>query len=133
MKGKASNDEVELYIFVTPKSRIVWKFAVYLNEETSWYSIKSDYEKYLGLLEEKYGEAKSKYNFFIRPYYEGDGYEVSAVKLDNCRYAAFWDDVNGLNLNISISKYMQIEIDYESVKNVAIKTKELEELNKRTF
>ena len=113
----------------TPISKKVWKFAVYLPAQTSWYSIKNQYQAKLSTLKDKYGEPKSSYENFINPYYEGDGYEMSAVTLDKVNYSAFWD--NGIS--IEISKYKQVKICYENAENSALDDTEKTKIESKVF
>lgn len=131
MKGLVANKETELIIQNCPTSKIVWKFAVYLPEKTTWYSLKSEYQEYLDLLIKKYGEPKDKFDSFSSPYEEGDGYEMSAVSLEKCNYAAYWTKKDGLS--IEISKWKQVKINYENPVNSALDTKEKDEIKNKIF
>lgn len=113
------------YILASPKTKTVWKIAVFFPKETAWYSIKSAYNKYKDQYTTKYGNPSKSYNFFSNPYYEGDGYETSAIRNGKCHYASFWDIANG-NIVVSISTYMQVEIEYEDKINSDINDKEKE-------
>lgn len=127
-KGYVSNTEIELFVFFTPKTNLAWKFVVYLPKRTSWYDLKSDYEKYLELFTNKYGTPTSSYNTFLSPYYEGDGYETSAVGLDKCLYSAFWE-----KYSVEISKYKQVKLTYENSENAEINKKEKNQINNANF
>jgi hypothetical protein len=127
----------ELYVFWTPKSKIVYKVSLYLPKKDSWYSIKAEYQKYSDILSSKYGEPKpdNVYAYFSKPYYEGDGYEISALSLGKVTYFTFWDlsATENLQLGLSISKYEQVEISYENHKNTLIKEKEQSDIDNKTF
>ncbi len=131
MKGVVANREIELNIVCTPKTKVVWKFAVYLPEQTSWTTLKGDYEEFLEILIKKYGEPESKYNFFSSPYKEGDGYEMTGVAAEKCTYSAFWPDDVGLF--IQISKWKQVKINYENRTNSALSKKEEDEIKVNAF
>lgn len=131
MEGNAAGKKIELGIVSTPISKTVWKFAIYLPEQSTWSSLKSDYEEYLKILTDKYGEPKSKYNFFSSPYKEGDGYEMTAVSVEKCGYAAFWPD--NKNISLKISKWKQVCINYENTVNSALDDKEKATINSNTF
>ena len=126
--GYVSDIKVELFVFFTPKTNIAWKFMVYLPKRTNWYELKEDYEKYLDLFTNKYGTPSSSYNTFLSPYYEGDGYEMSAVELDKCLYSAFWE-----NYSVEISEYKQVRLGYENSENAKINTREKNQLNNANF
>jgi len=128
MKGIINSKEIELFASFTPQSKKCWAFNVYLPEQTSWYDIKKEYNDYLDILIDKYGQPNNKYNFFSSPYYEGDGYEMSALRLEKCTYAAFWDFVS-----IQISKFKQVKIHYENATNAALDDEEKKKINLNNF
>jgi len=131
MKGTVGGKQYELLISSTPKTKQVWKVSVYLPEATSWSTLKSEYEDYLGILTEKYGEPEKKYSFFSSPYDEGDGYEMSAIKLEKCNYSAFWS--SSVGIYIAISKFQQVRISYENEKNSALDDLEKKQINSQIF
>lgn len=77
-------------VLASKKTKIVWKFCVWLPETSSWSSSKSEFLKYKEIFTKKYGEPTSDYNFFISPYEEGDGSEMFALKNDKCKYSCFF-------------------------------------------
>lgn len=125
MKGNVGSEKVEIYAFFTPISKVCWKLKVFLPEQTTWYKLKSQYESMLENLTEKYGEPTNTYNFFSSPYYEGDGYEMSAVALEKVTYSAFWKEVY-----IEITKFKQVAVNYENEVNTE---KMSEEKKKQTL
>lgn len=133
LKGRVANTPVQVFILVTPKSKRVFKMVAFFNEETSWYSLKSDFFKYQNLLTEKYGTPDEKYANFVSPYYEGDGYELQAVGLDKVNYAAYWFRRDNLTLGVEISKYKQIKLIYENVELINLKDKEQTEIEANSF
>jgi hypothetical protein len=134
MKGKiAGIYNVELYIFVTPKTKKVCKVVGYLDKEQTWYNLKNEYEKFVQILTEKYGPADNTYNTFTSPYYEGDGYEMTAIGLEKCIYASIWLHKSNLNLALEISKYKQVKFTYENDENMKIMTSEIAEMQNKSF
>lgn len=131
MKGTLGGTEYELILHATPKSKQIWKLSVFLPEATSWNTIKREYEDYLNILTEKYGTPDKKYAFFSSPYYEGDGYEMSAITLEKCNYFAYWND--SIGISIQISKYKQVKISYENAKNSKLDDLEKKEINSKIF
>jgi hypothetical protein len=123
------NDKKELYIFSTPKSKKVFRITVYLPESTSWYNLKSEYFRYKELLTNINGTPHTNYEFFSNPYYEGDGYELQAVSLEKVTYSSYWfkDDQNS-NVSVTISKYAQVQLIYENIKNNDINKNEKNEI-----
>jgi hypothetical protein len=125
MKGIGlGGKQLELNIVYSPKTKTVWKFSIYLPEQTTWYGLKSEYKTYLQSLTAKYGQPKDSYDFFSSPYEEGDGYEMSAVSLEKCVYAAYF-----YNVSINISQFKQVNISYENSANLAISKRERESIN----
>ena len=125
MNGSFVGKEVELFIIATPKTKQVWKVTVYLPKDDSWYSLKSDYTKYVKSFKNKYGNPSDNYEFFSSPYYEGDGYEMTALKSGKCHYVSFFNIEEG-NVSVEISKFAQIKFSYEDSKNTKLKKEEEE-------
>lgn len=133
MKGKLMGKNFELYIISTPKSNQVYKVSGYFDEETSWYSIKSEYNALHDILIQKYGKPDNKYNSFLKPYYEGDGYELQAIANDKSNYASFWFGKDNANISVKISKFKMITITYENAKLVEVNDKERAEIANKVF
>ena len=133
LNGKVGLRNAEVYIYVTPKSRIVYKFSIYLEEQTTWNSLKSDYDKYFEIFKKKYGEPDNQYSFFSSPYKDGDGYEMTAVTLEKATFSAYWLSKNNTSVSISISKWSQVQLIYENDSNTDLKEKELGIIEKNIF
>jgi hypothetical protein len=127
--GELNGSKIEVYATFTPKTNKCWKFSVWMPEETSWYTLKSKYEKYVSIFTEKYGKPDSDYAMFLTPYYEGDGYEMSAVSLEKCLYSSFW----GEKYAVEISKYKQIKIHYENPTNSKLFDQEKKQVDNTIF
>ena len=78
--GYINGVEHEVFLVASKKTKIVWKFAIFLPLESTWSSSKSEFLKYKEIFIKKYGEPSSDHNFFISPYEDGDGSEMSALK-----------------------------------------------------
>jgi hypothetical protein len=133
LKGKVAGTSIELFIFTTPKSKKVFKAVAYLDEDYSWTSLKSNYFRYYNIFVEKYGSPDSKYEDFITPYFEGDGYELSAVGQEKVIYAAYWFRKNNLTLGVEISKYKQVKFVYENNEMMEIRNKEQSQIESNSF
>lgn len=133
MKGNVAGHAVELFLFTSPKTKIVFKATVYLSKQESWYSLKREYETFVERMEEKHGEPDNHFEFFRDPYYEGDGYELSAVGLEKAVFASYWINRNNLTLGVTISKYKQVEITYENIKNMEIAQREFGNQHAESF
>jgi hypothetical protein len=133
MKGKINLENVEIFLYETPKTKQLFKLTVYFEEASSWRSIKSQYERLLETLTSKYGEPDNSYSNFKSPYYEGDGYEMSAIELDKCDFTAYWLNKDNLSLSIQISKWKQVRLSYENDKLIDLYKIEKNEQNKTIF
>jgi len=133
MKGKLGFDQVELYIFVTPKSKQVFKVVAYLPEHESWTSLKGQYNRYKEALINKYGGSDDGTEEFESPYYEGDGYELNAFTLGKATYNTLWLRRENLNLAIEISQFKQVKLTYENQQNIELKRNEMNELQMRNL
>mgnify|MGYP001259450938 CR=1 FL=1 len=96
LTGHFASNNAELYIAQTYSSHQVWKVSVFFDEETNWYALKTIYNHFKEMLSTKYGDPSSSCESFDDPYYEGDGYELSATRNDKCHYMTIWDKDNGL-------------------------------------
>jgi hypothetical protein len=133
MKGKIAAYPIELIILSTPKTKQVYKVVAFLEKDISWKSLKSNYFRFKDIFTDKYGEAESDYEYFTDPYYEGDGYELQAVRLEKCTYSSYWFDVMGMNVAVEISKYEQIRLAYENATLVKVKQRESAEIEAKAF
>lgn len=123
MKGQFANRQCEVYIIASPKSKIVWKVVATTAEDTSWLSLKQDYLRFKEQYEQKYGKAESSYDFFAKPYYEGDGYEMQAVRNEKCHFISFWELRSG-TISVGISSTENIKFTYEDKLNTRIAKRE---------
>lgn len=124
MEGFFAGDYATIYIFATPKSKTVWKATVNYNEKESWSSLKSDYFNMKDIFTKKYGEPKH-FEFFSEPYYEGDGYELQALRKEKCHYISFYQLPLGMAV-VEISQFCHLQIGYEDNINCELKKKEEE-------
>lgn len=133
LKGKIASYPIELYIFTTPKTKQVFKMVAYMDEQASWSSLKSDYDRMVEIFLQKYGETKYSDAKFISPYYLGDGYELQAVDQEKTSFYHLWLDVQGMNLVVEISKYKQVKLAYENVKMMEVKKRESSQIESNSF
>jgi len=125
MSGQFANNKCEIILLGTLTSNIIWKVGVYFPKNTSWSSIKREYQDLKEQFTAKYGIGES-FAYFKNPYVEGDGFEMTALKLGKCSYATFWESESGI-IKLSISKVEQVSVSYEDSVNVKIKDKEANE------
>jgi len=116
----AGNINCEVLVFTSLDESCIGKVVVYLpKQEYNWSYLKRDFNKMKDAYEQKYGAPIKDYHFFSSPYEEGDGYEMTAVKVEKCHYATFWE-TEETGIYIEISKYCQVKITYEDKKNFGI-------------
>jgi hypothetical protein len=133
LNGKILSNNIQLFIFVTPKSKKVYKMVAYLDEDFSWSSLKNNYNRFLNIFIDKYGNPDGSYESFTTPYFEGDGYELSAVGLDKVNYSAYWLNKYAMNLAIEISTFKQVKLTYENKELMSIKRTEQAQIEASAF
>lgn len=111
MEGEFIGKKCVLIIACSPKTKITSKVSVLLEKSESWTSLKVAYNYYKELFSKKYGTSKS-FEFFSKPYYEGDGYELQAIRKDKCTYISRWETKRG-TISVGIASTNAIIIDYE--------------------
>ena len=126
MKGDFAGRNADIYILVTPSSKTVYAVSVFYNEDESWSSLKSDYFQMKELYTKKYGEPES-FEFFSKPYYEGDGYELQALRKGKCNYESLWELPLG-RICIKIDQFCEISMIYGDKINTELRQKEDENI-----
>lgn len=127
----AGFEDCTIIVLCSPISKTVWKVGVRLPEQSSWYSVESRYKEMKTLFTSKYGASVNHYEFFSRPYYEGDGYELQAVSNDKGTYISFWDRPGGgiiVEISASSNSRGWISIQYEDNTGGAVLTREKQSL-----
>ena len=115
----AGKTNCKIFVMCTNNSKVVWKVVVKFPEKVSWFSLKSEYNTFKETYTSKYGKPES-YEFFSSPYYEGDGYELQALKLEKCTYASIFSSPQGL-ICLEITDDKCVQVVYEDAVNVDIK------------
>ena len=124
----AGNRNCIILVGSSIKSLTVWKVVVAFPSKSSWESLKNEYQTMKSLYSRKYGEPNI-YEFFISPYYEGDGYEMTAISIGKAHYESFFKTNDGyIHLAIKDGKYRSgyVTVEYEDGINVKIKSQEEE-------
>lgn len=112
MTGMFTQKDVEVYILPTPKTNIVYAVSVVFQDKNTWLSLKSDYLSLKDALSNKYGKPSITRESFSRPYYEGDGYEMTAVRTENVTFFSRWIKENGeIVLSISDGHIQMFYVD----------------------
>ncbi len=94
-------------------------------EKVSWHSLKSEYNSFKDSYNDKYGKGRS-YEYFSDPYYEGDGYELQALRLEKCTYITFYETQEG-NIMLKIGDDKAVQVHYEDKLTTAAKSREAEQ------
>lgn len=122
MEGKFADKYCDLYVLATPTSKTVWKVAVMLKKEyTNWPDIESDYNELKNLYSIKYGSPLDDFSFFSSPYKLGDGYEMTALRMDKCSYMVLYKVEDIGHIAINMTTLCKISIAYEDSINAKVK------------
>ncbi|MFI3331633.1 MAG: hypothetical protein R3Y38_07490, partial [Rikenellaceae bacterium] len=123
LTGQFVGKACEVFVICSPKTKQVWKVAVFLPKSSGWHSIKGDYNSFKTQFTTKYGNPTNSFEFFSKPYYEGDGYEMTAIKVDKCNYMSFWTMAQG-TISVAIGTTASIIFAYEDEINRKLKSVE---------
>ena len=110
MKGKFAGENATIVFKNSEVTNQVGAVVVFFEEKSSWASLKAQYLLFKKNLAEKYVMGLSD-EYFDSPYYEGDGFEMSAVKLGKCHYDTKFEDKRGFII-LSISEDGEVSILY---------------------
>lgn len=94
-KGKFIGEDCTIFLLTSDYTHNVYSIVVNFNAQTRWSSLKADFNKLNEMYSDKYGAPSVSNISFARPYYDGDGYELSAIKNNKCNYVIKWDVENG--------------------------------------
>ena len=92
--GEFSSKICEIYIQASLISNTTYQVCVILKESDNWFDIRTTYDEYKKLLTSKYGTGRSIEDF-VSPYYEGDGYEMTAIRKNKCQFLTIYELPNG--------------------------------------
>jgi hypothetical protein len=122
----AGNNDCSIIVFSTPKTLIARGVMISFGEQQVWYNLKDQYEKVKAQLSKKYGIPKV-YEYFLDPYYEGDGYELTALSNDHCSYTSIFEVPDG-TISVFLTGEAKVAIMYQDKINTEIGEKEKESL-----
>lgn len=124
LKGSfASESDCTIAVLTTNRTRQVYCVAVSFEKKTSWSSLKNQYQEYKTMLSSKYGEPSKFVERFMSPYYEGDGYELQALRLDKCNYTSFFEVHNG-TVMLSMNNDASLVLYYSDKEGSALNERE---------
>ncbi|MBR5035131.1 MAG: hypothetical protein IKX71_07465 [Bacteroidales bacterium] len=119
--------DCKILVGITPKTKTVWKVIAQLPSKSSWYSVKNQYFEFKEKYTDKYGKPNDEFEFFSKPYYEGDGYELQAVKNDKGYYTTYWkSDLGIIVVSIAATSSSEgwVQLGYEDANGVEIRRQE---------
>lgn len=109
LKGSFIGRECDIFVQFSSKTKIVYGVMIHLPIEKSWYSFKREYQSVKEKVIQKYGKPRAIIESFKKPYYDGSGCEIQALKNGECVYLSVWDVKNGsIVLQIIAAGYLYI-------------------------
>lgn len=133
MDGTILSQPIELFIVYTPKSKQVFKLTIYLKEHNTWNELYNQYSNTVKTLTDKYGTSDYKTESFDSPYELNDGYEMTAVQNQKCKYNNLWLYKNNTHILVEITEFKQVSVVYENATLSNLKDKEVEQINSNIF
>ncbi|UKJ06199.1 hypothetical protein [Solitalea lacus] len=119
LTGKFTGDDVHVMVEATPKT--VYSVTVMYDKQTTWKSIKSQYDNMKSMLISKYGEPVESVEKFDSPYYEGSSLELYALNEDRCTYRTVFASKAGNGMiQLKISSDASLVINYVDALNYMI-------------
>ncbi len=109
------------YSFLETQNGTVCKVIIISDNITGWYSCKSKYDDLKDLLRTKYN-VDGAYEIFRSPYYEGDGYELSAISQEKAMWKTYFScDEGHISISIDASNTSEgyITVVYEDEINMS--------------
>jgi hypothetical protein len=79
-----------------------------------------DFAKKKKILEDKYGRAEDCYEYFVKPYYRGDGYEMTALSREKYMQSCFWKNMDNLTIAADIHKRGCVRYIFENNTNMTL-------------
>jgi len=135
--GSVAGDKYEIGLVYTPISKKVWKIVVYTMPVFSWDLLKYQHAKFKEILTRNYGEPSSDFWFFQRPYYEGDGFELQAIRKNALLSAVFFQDSQGNHIYMELESYQigqgQVCVSYENSTAQELNKAETRKLESSSF
>ena len=119
---------VENCIIVINYSKLVettWAITVWFPEQDSWFSLQDQYQRFKDMFIKKYGRPEKDFEFFMPPYEDGDGDELSALKSDYVTYMSFFYTDLGV-ITVELDTSCCLKITYEDKFNSDLVSKQRE-------
>jgi hypothetical protein len=119
-KGQLGGTNIEVLVLCTPKTKQVAKAVIFFPEIDNFYQLEMDFDKKKKILEEKYGKAEDCYEYFVTPYYRGDGYEMTAISTEKYINSCFWKGIDNLTIAQDIYYTGCVRYIYENDTNMTL-------------
>ena len=92
----AGYSECKIFVHKVPNRNIVHKVVVFFPKESSWARLEEEYNKFKGMLTNKYGESSwSSEKFKEGALTFNDDAKMASLKEGNCDYGTAWKVDNG--------------------------------------
>jgi hypothetical protein len=73
----------------------------------------------------KYGQPSDNFEYILSPYYEGDGFELQALRNEKCTYSTFFITDSGFII-VKMTNSGKLSLEYEDKTNSDQDSKEKE-------
>lgn len=110
LEGNFAGEPADIILLGDENSHLIKDIIVVFEKCTSWATLKYNYLLFKKTLQEKYGNGDSR-EYFSGSYYEGDGFELQAVKLEKCHFSTKFETASG-DIIVAISKDCTVELYY---------------------
>jgi hypothetical protein len=124
--GTLGNSPIRVLVLNTPNTKQVAKGVIWFAEKSSFYDLEYDFDDKKKVFVEKYGEPTDCFNYFAKPYYRGDGYELTAVRVGKYSNVCFWQLTNGFSVSLEVDKSQKIKASFENNENMKLLKEERE-------
>lgn len=111
LSGKFTGQDVR--ILVQSSTKVVYGVTVIYNEQTSWKSVKNQYDNVKSILTKKYGEPMETIEKFDSPDYQELDLELIALSEDKCTFMTLFTTKEGNGMiRLKISSDANLVINY---------------------
>lgn len=107
-----------IYVVESEYTHETYRIMIAFPERQQWYQLEPEYMKLKNMFTQKYGEPDSN-EFFLDPYEDGDGYEMTALSSGNCIYNSTFNTDKG-SIRILLAEHGQVLVSYEDLINMEI-------------
>lgn len=117
-----------ILVSCTPSTDVVYSIGVIFPENyTDWFSLKNQYQYYKDNLSKKYGEIQP-FEYFQDPYYEGDGYELTAIMSRQGHFMSSAETPKG-KISVMITSDCKICLFYQDKSGTELNEKEMNSIS----